>query len=446
MVCLLAKDAALCLLLDKCGDAAAVRDFVSASWQRLQETQQPSHLQHALWLQRQLAEEARHATTNSSSSSSSSNVRQAQEELEAVEKSGKAISDGSIGDVSEMAAVLRAGTRLSDAVMELTVRDVVRRLRDAPSPQQQRPLSCLSDGSTAVELWVVKRLVVLVRRAMAMRMRQVLPPASTSLCVDQKQQQQQQQRGDDDDSESGGDETFRHECAVLVPLSLCRCIRGMTLRDVVVLCSSRRDNHSSGSSEGGNGSGPRSLALVINPAVAPDNNPHRKEKNQRIDGIQHAVLSHYYDAMARPGTGSSSSSTGALLGPSAQQQGKHAEAESFANFLRDASIGFDMQIMALSGGVVGYYIAHMRGASTNTCIVCGAVGLVLMLLVDAFLFMLRMGKVDAQTLKKKRRRWWWKQKQSPGGVVAQQQKQRLGGDGCAAVDDDAAALLMKKNA
>ncbi|RNF26345.1 uncharacterized protein Tco025E_01546 [Trypanosoma conorhini] len=379
MVYLLARGVALCLLLDHCGDPAVVQAFVDDSCRALQETQPPSLLQHAVRLWRRLAEEA---------------VTERAADAPACHGTG----DGSEAGEGEgrVPAALLTGTPLSNTVGRLTVPTVLQWLKAAPSLPPARHCGS-SDAEarceTAEQLWVLKRLLVLVRHAFRMQLRQVLPPPTPT-----KVRPKAKSRRDansaaakdmEEDTEEEEEEVFRHELVVLVPVHVCRSIHGLSLRQVVDLCSAPTLR--------GQPRTAASLGLVISPAVSPSDNPHRGEKNRRIEGIQQLMMARGYQEMARVGSRSGPTRDGAA--PREQQ------AESFASFLREASIGFDMQIMALSGGASGYYLAHMRGLSTHACIVCGAVGLVLMLLVDAVLFTLRIGKVDARTRKDKRRRW-----------------------------------------
>ncbi|ESL06682.1 hypothetical protein TRSC58_05641, partial [Trypanosoma rangeli SC58] len=402
MVHLLARSVALCLLLDRCGDPAAVRAFVDDSWSALQETQPPSLLRHAVRLLRRVTEEV--STDPAISAPTCHGTGNGSGCAETAEDEGC------------LAARLQAGTPLSNTVKRLTVPTVIQWIKTAPSSPSPRHCgntdAQTNDGgdadmrcATAEQLWALKRLLVLVRRAFRVQLQQVLPPSTPTDTWSKEKSRRyasnettRDTEEEEEEEEEGG--FFRHELVVLVPVDVCRCIHGLSLRQVVALCSAQtlQDPPRNASS----------LGLVINSAVSPSDNPHRREKNRRIEDIQQVVMALHYQDMVRVG-----SRSGTTRGRAVPQE-QHAE--SFASFLREASIGFDMQIMALSGGAAGYYLAHMRGLSTHTCIVCGAVGLVLMLLVDAVLFTLRIGKVDVKTLKDKRRRWKLPRRQDRGVV------------------------------
>lgn len=209
------------------------------------------------------------------------------------------------------------------------------------------------------------------------------------------------------------------------------------------------------------------ISLVINPAVTVmDDNPDRLRKNARIDAIDEAANKYYYTLLATrahgqvgapsffssPSAGAASSaamSTGAaaaaahkealrsslaavdlgdygVLDPSRMQAAdlsgpalpvssgfpnsssggslqRERSARSYALFLRDASIGFDIQIMALTGAGVGYYMGHLRGLTTEWCTLYAVVGLVTMMLVDAVLIMIRMRRQDEAMLRARKR-------------------------------------------
>ncbi|EAN96229.1 hypothetical protein, conserved [Trypanosoma cruzi] len=450
MVYFLARDVALCLLLDQYGDPTVVRKFVEESWRALQESQPPSQLQYALWLCHRVAKEvqADGATTLSTCHLNSDDSHH-----------GKGDDEGRL---ASMALRIQAGTPLSNAVERLTVQNVIQWLKSMPPSPSSLPRFGGSnneekhtDGGvvmrceTVEQLWVSKCLLRLVRRAVGMQLRHVLPPSKST---DVRPGEKHHGCANNNNKSTEEEDIFRHDFAVLVPVHVCRCIQGLSLRQIVALCSvqiaavPRSDNNtttttttSSSSSSGDekknfSRSSASSLGLIINPAVSPSDNPHRKEKNRRIENIQHAMMSQHYQDMVRTGSRSGSTHGSAL------QQEK--QRESFASFLRDASIGFDMQIMALSGGAAGYYLAHMRGLPAQVCIVCGAIGLLFMLLVDAVLFTLRIGRMDAQTRKEKSRRWKQLRKQHNGCTQRREESEKLTGDGG---DDVDTVTREKKN-
>lgn len=71
-----------------------------------------------------------------------------------------------------------------------------------------------------------------------------------------------------------------------------------------------------------------------------------------------------------------------------------ASSESYSSFMKDLTIGIDMRLMSLAGGVVGYYVCYSRGQSVDMCLAGAAVGAVAMLLVDAVLLLIRLSKED----------------------------------------------------
>ncbi|KPA75798.1 hypothetical protein ABB37_08322 [Leptomonas pyrrhocoris] len=198
---------------------------------------------------------------------------------------------------------------------------------------------------------------------------------------------------------------------------------------------------------------PPPISLVINPAVTVvGDNPTRLRKNARIDAIEAAANRYYYSLLAtsahgqegRPSpsstaststasaaahhealrsslasvdlgdygvldpsrmhacvplrattTGFSAASSSAIsAGSSGGDLKTERAAKSYALFLRDASIGFDIQIMAVTGAGVGYYLGYLRGLNAESCTLYAVVGLVAMMLVDAVLIMIRIGRQD----------------------------------------------------
>ncbi|TPP44251.1 putative integral membrane protein [Leishmania donovani] len=160
------------------------------------------------------------------------------------------------------------------------------------------------------------------------------------------------------------------------------------------------------------------FALILNPAVTPmDDNPDRLRKNARIDAIDKAASKYYYALLSARAHGQTSEHIrGAPSGASSASAAVHQEAlrsslttvdigeyGSYALFLRDASIGFDIQVMALTGAGVGYYLGYLRGLSSEWCTLYAVVGLVTMMLVDAGLLIIRIGRQDEAVLKARAR-------------------------------------------
>ncbi|KAK7202256.1 hypothetical protein NESM_000296600 [Novymonas esmeraldas] len=180
------------------------------------------------------------------------------------------------------------------------------------------------------------------------------------------------------------------------------------------------------------------FALVINPAVTEmDNNPDRLRKNARVDAIEDAASKYYYTLLSTCGPGHGASAAAhqdalrsslstaevseygvldpsrmraplALGGAAAATAGAAGTAAgtaatSYSLFLRDASIGVDMQVMAVTGAGVGYYLGYLRGLPAEWCALYAVVGLVSMMLVDAALLMIRVGRQDEAVLKARRR-------------------------------------------
>ncbi|KAG5483593.1 hypothetical protein CUR178_08260 [Leishmania enriettii] len=201
------------------------------------------------------------------------------------------------------------------------------------------------------------------------------------------------------------------------------------------------------------------FTLILNPAVtAMDDNPDRLRKNARIDAIDKASSKYYYALLATRAHGQASGySRSAPSGASAASAAAHQEAlrsslsavdigeygvldpsrmrvppslpgaaeslfrgvggglsaavsaspetvaKSYALFLRDASIGFDIQVMALTGAGVGYYLGYLRGLSSEWCTLYAVIGLVTMMLVDTVLLMIRVGRQDEAVLRARKR-------------------------------------------
>ncbi|KAG5509831.1 hypothetical protein JKF63_07476 [Porcisia hertigi] len=207
---------------------------------------------------------------------------------------------------------------------------------------------------------------------------------------------------------------------------------------------------------------PSDFALILNPAVtALGDNPDRLRKNARIDAIEKAASQYHYALLSSRAHGQTSGDNRSLsAGASAASAAAHQEAlrgsltavdigeygvldpsrlrgpssladvdgppsggvgrgplanleanaKSYALFLRDASIGFDIQVMALTGAGVGYYLAYLRGLSPEWCTLYAVVGLVAMMLVDAVLLMIRVGRQDEAMRKARRRIRWQREK------------------------------------
>ncbi|KAG5484471.1 hypothetical protein LSCM1_07840 [Leishmania martiniquensis] len=195
--------------------------------------------------------------------------------------------------------------------------------------------------------------------------------------------------------------------------------------------------------------------LILNPAVtAMDDNPDRLSKNARIDAIDQASSKYYYALLSTRAHGQASGCNRSVRsGASAAAAAAHQEAlrsslssvdigeygvldpsrmrepsslagtagslsggvsvgrsasseaasKSYALFLRDASIGFDIQVMALTGAGVGYYLGYLRGLSSEWCTLYAVVGLVAMMLVDAVLLMIRVGRQDEAVRRARKR-------------------------------------------
>ncbi|GET86769.1 hypothetical protein, conserved [Leishmania tarentolae] len=226
-----------------------------------------------------------------------------------------------------------------------------------------------------------------------------------------------------------------------------------------VLEAARVHAPSSASARVGPTSSSPAFALILNPAVtAMDDNPDRLSKNARIDAIDKAASKYYYTLLSARAHGQTSEHTwcappgaspasaaahqealrsslttvdmgeygvldpsrmrtpsclagaersllgGAGNGPSrVASASPETVAKSYALFLRDASIGFDIQVMALTGAGVGYYLGFLRGLSSEWCTLYAVVGLVTMMLVDAGLLLIRVRRQDEAVLRARTR-------------------------------------------
>ena len=80
-----------------------------------------------------------------------------------------------------------------------------------------------------------------------------------------------------------------------------------------------------------------------------------------------------------------------------------AKPDNFGSVMKDMTIGLDMRLMAIAGGVVGYYLCHMRGLDQGTCWIGAVCGVILMTIVDALLMIIRISKDDIKSSKEKRK-------------------------------------------
>lgn len=96
---------------------------------------------------------------------------------------------------------------------------------------------------------------------------------------------------------------------------------------------------------------------------------------------------------------------GRLDQPAALQSARDGQPpETFGTFMKDVSIGLDMRLMSLAGGVVGYYLNYVRGASQSECIVAALIGVVSFMMLDALLLILRLRREDASSTTSQPRR------------------------------------------
>ncbi len=133
------------------------------------------------------------------------------------------------------------------------------------------------------------------------------------------------------------------------------------------------------------------LCLIVCPARLPPD-PHRCEKNDRLVAISRAVGDREYNQMVP--AGSAIYHRGAV--PLRPVAGGDAapQPETLAVFMKDVSIGLDMRLMTIAGGIVGYYMCHTRGMDKGECIIGAGVAAVFMLFVDAILLVIRLAKED----------------------------------------------------
>lgn len=223
---------------------------------------------------------------------------------------------------------------------------------------------------------------------------------------------------------------FQDEYFLLIPVDFLRKVAahaGMSLQALVT--GEAFGVEGAGATTGGKeGVG---SPFVICPRRLPPN-PERKKKNERVKQINEVVDSMLYTQMTRGDSSSSAANAAAaasvfesvdsrlltgrqkeiLLESSGGQGrglaeefaacekgGSNKKKESFAGFMRDISIGLDVRLMSIAGGVVGYYACYARGQGTDQCIVGAAVGAVFMLLVDGILLMIRLHREDEKKKK-----------------------------------------------
>ncbi|CAJ1018792.1 hypothetical protein, conserved [Leishmania lindenbergi] len=255
-----------------------------------------------------------------------------------------------------------------------------------------------------------------------------------------------------------------HDYDLLLPWGLVQRVLSpsdVSMAAVAVRCRAMDESKagmSSSSSATTAATGP-TFVLILNPAVtAMDDNPDRLSKNARIDAIDKAASTYYYALLSARAHGQTSGHhCGARSGASIASAAAHQEAlrsslaavdigdygvldpsrmrvppyvagtdgllsdgvgrgssravsaslettaKSYALFLRDVSIGFDIQVMTLTGAGVGYYLGYLRGLSSEWCTLYAVVGLVTMMLVDAVLLIIRVGRQDEAVLKARQR-------------------------------------------
>ncbi|AAZ11652.1 hypothetical protein, conserved [Trypanosoma brucei brucei TREU927] len=464
MVYILAHDVVLCLLLDRHGDPTAVQSFVQNKWDSLRETQLPSTMSLVCWLWHSLKAKRGQQSGEIDEDEVGDGIRVAtvpggNSPIETPYRARNAVEPSHAEFVESPTLATSTSdcypesTPLTSRVAKITVKQVLQWVKkarptsdghefhfageaDEPSNHTSRERNVTTRCRTAEDLWVLTRLVALVRHAVATLMRQLLPLSCQT--NGQRCDQAEEEEIEEDDHSRFTD--FPHECVVLVPLHVCRSIRGLSLRQVIAICTQKQTVLSEWSKSR------RSVSFIINPALPPTNNPHRAEKNKRLDRIQQAVFAQYYESMAH----SSNRRANGAFNPviplhqdEAQGLQNRKQEESFSSFLRGASIGFDMQLMALSGGAVGYYLGYVRGRPANDCIVYATVGLVLMLLVDALLLILMLRRQDESLRRERQNRWKWLQP-----IGRDEKKSQRGEDYHAEGRGSvvAAALNAKKNA
>lgn len=158
--------------------------------------------------------------------------------------------------------------------------------------------------------------------------------------------------------------------------------------------------------------GARSVCgFVVNPSESPPN-AQRREKNLRLLRVEQYEQERQYNAMVRGVTPGAvlthsrkmlSSSGGAALSLFSNDPSLEPlqQKESYASFMKDVRFGLDMRLMSVAGGIVGYYLCHVRGFGRDVSIVGAAVGAILMMFVDALLLMIRIGKEDTMEAREK---------------------------------------------
>nr|CCC90822.1 conserved hypothetical protein [Trypanosoma congolense IL3000] len=449
MVHILARDVFLCLILDVYGDHDVVQSFVHTSWGSLKLAQLPSTLRMILWLWRLLRaqheEYAKAADQTQSGAVASGTVWRSSNDGETSAVVGAGVDTDTTCCLSS--------TPVTDVVASLSVQEVLNHIKSAPPLRSMKELKTIekvcNEGSaegvddvveavdlnvqcrSAEELWALTRLTALVRHAVALLTQQLLPLLGPA--KDQTHNLAGEGKVNEPNHKLFAE--FPHECVVLVPLDVCRTVRGFSLRQIVNMCSRRGRGLST------NGGHSCSISIIINPALPSSDNPHRSEKNRRLDKIQQARLAQHYESMVSTckSQGGDPSFTGLSRCQQTQQQQKK---ESFSSFIRDASIGFDVQLMALCGGGVGYYLAYVRGCSANDCIVYAIVGLITMLFVDAILLILMLRRQDEKLHKERRRRSRWFRSESRQEKQRQREECLAGGYG----DFSPEMLQSKKNA
>jgi hypothetical protein len=149
--------------------------------------------------------------------------------------------------------------------------------------------------------------------------------------------------------------------------------------------------------------GEEPLRVLVCPSRLPPDTS-RTEKNDRLVQISSAVEDLEYNQMVPRGSAVHRKSAVPLRWSSRGCEGEHAAGgrapETLAVFMKDVSVGLDMRLMTIAGGIVGYYVCHIRGMEQGQCIIGAGVAAVVMLFVDAVLLVIRMGKEDLLSQKK----------------------------------------------
>ena len=136
------------------------------------------------------------------------------------------------------------------------------------------------------------------------------------------------------------------------------------------------------------------MTLIVCPARLPPDEC-RRVKNDRLVGISEVVCDRAYNKMVGEGSAIHRKVDKAISGRvAAADEAPTPQKETLAVFMRDVSIGLDMRLMTIAGGIVGYYLCRTRGMETGECIIGGAVGAVFMMFVDAVLLVIRLAKED----------------------------------------------------